>query len=178
MESWRIVWRDGFLPVLSTTGLTALRDALRADDPRLVQGTTTTPPPLMCVQDWPVEAACALGVCGWIGDGLDTVGQVEEHFAKCCFEADARLGEPGACRWFLNAFDDWPRPEMIRNMLPEVEYELGKRGAFVPAPPDPLVQVPDRMGKPGGLAAGHEAEMVCPLSEGPHALRADKHEGR
>ncbi|HVK15764.1 MAG TPA: hypothetical protein VM533_02385, partial [Fimbriiglobus sp.] len=63
MESWRIVWRDGFVPVIATTGLTALRDALRGDDPRLVQGATTTPPPLMCVQDWPVEAADALGYC-------------------------------------------------------------------------------------------------------------------
>src|SRR5687768_2551950 len=84
MESWRIVWRDGFVPGLSTVGLTALRDALRGDDPRLVQGSTTTPPPLMCVQDWPVEAADALGFTGWQGDGLETVGQVEEHFAKCC----------------------------------------------------------------------------------------------
>src|ERR1041385_7183122 len=106
MESWRLVWRDGFVPVLSTAGLEALRDALRGDDPRLTQGSTTTPPPLMCVQDWPVEAACALGFCGWQGDELESVGQVEEHFAKCCFEADQRLGEAAACRWFLNWFDD------------------------------------------------------------------------
>jgi len=74
MESWRLVWRDGFVPVLSTAGLEALRDALRGDDPRLTQGSTTTPPPLMCVQDWPVEAACALGFCGWQGDELESVG--------------------------------------------------------------------------------------------------------
>ena len=29
MESWRLVWRDGFVPVLSTAGLESLRDALR-----------------------------------------------------------------------------------------------------------------------------------------------------
>src|SRR5918992_267026 len=81
MESWRTVWREGFAPVLSLKGLEALRDALAADDPRLTQGSTTTPPPLMCVQDWPVEAACALGFCGWQGDELETVGQVEEFFA-------------------------------------------------------------------------------------------------
>src|SRR6187397_2364540 len=57
MESWRLVWRDGFVPVISTSGLEALREALKSDDPRLTQGSTTTPPPLMCVQDWPVEAA-------------------------------------------------------------------------------------------------------------------------
>lgn len=127
MESWRIVWRNGFVPVLSTLGLFALRDALRTDDPRLVQGATTAPPPLLCVQDWPVEAACALGVCGWLGDLLDTVGQVEEHFAKCCFEADQRLGEPAACRWFLNWFDDTPRDDMRRDLLAEVELALADR---------------------------------------------------
>ncbi len=127
MESWRIVWRDGFVPVLSTVGLMSLRDALRSDDPRLVQGATTTPPPLMCVQDWPVEACCALGFCGWQGDALHTVGEVEEHFAKCCFEADQRLGEPAACRWFLNWFDDTPRSEMRRELLAEVELALADR---------------------------------------------------
>ena len=135
MESWRIVWRDGFVPVLSTVGLMSLRDALRSDDPRLVQGATTTPPPLMCVQDWPVEACCALGFCGWQGDALHTVGEVEEHFAKCCFEADQRLGEPAACRWFLNWFDDTPRSEMRRELLAEVELALADRILVDDLPP-------------------------------------------
>jgi hypothetical protein len=132
MESWRLVWRDGFVPVLSTTGLEALWMALQSDDPRLTQGSTTTPPPLMCVQEWPVEAACALGVCGWLGDGLETVGQVEEHFARCCFEADQRLGEPAACRWFLNWFDDTPRAEMRAELLAEVERALQERVPLAP----------------------------------------------
>ena len=127
MESWRLVWRDGFVPVISTSGLEALREALKSDDPRLTQGSTTTPPPLMCVQDWPVEAACALGYCGWQGDELETVGQVEEFFARMCFEADQRLGEPAACRWFLNWFDDTPRDEMRRELLAEVERALTER---------------------------------------------------
>jgi hypothetical protein len=127
MESWRLVWRDGFVPVISTAGLEALRDALRSDDPRLTQGSTTTPPPLMCVQDWPVEAACALGFCGWQGEELETVGQVEEFFARLCFEADQRLGEPAACRWFLNWFDDTPRAEMRRELLGEVERAIAER---------------------------------------------------
>src|SRR5579883_830765 len=108
MEGWRKVWREGFAPVLSTESLEALADALERDDRRLTQGSTTTPPPLMCVQDWPCEGACALGYCGWHGEGLQSVGEVEEFFAKCCFEADRRLGEPAACRWFLNWFDDTP----------------------------------------------------------------------
>src|SRR5436309_3373899 len=88
MESWRKVWREGLLPQLSTAGLDALRRGLRADDPRLLQGATTSPPPLQCVSEWPVEGACVLGYCGWQGDGLETVAEVEEFFARMCAEAD------------------------------------------------------------------------------------------
>ncbi len=127
MDRWRNVWRNGFVPTLPTTGLLALREALQSDDPRLTQGSTTTPPPLMCVQDWDVEAACALGFCGWQGDGLGTVGEVEEFFSRVCFEADQRLGEPAACRWFLNWFDDTPRDAMREQLIAEVEWALAAR---------------------------------------------------
>src|SRR4051812_30523867 len=73
MESWRKVWREGFAPQLSTSGLEALRKALHEDDPRLIQGATTSPPPLQCVQDWPVDACCVLGFCSWQGEALETV---------------------------------------------------------------------------------------------------------
>lgn len=129
MESWQKVWRMGLAPLLSVEGLEALQGALQSDDPRLMQGATTTPPPLQCVQDWPVEAACALGFCGWQGDGLETVAEVEEYFARMCFEVDQRLGEPAACRWFLNWFDDTPRNEMRKLLLAEVQSELQRRGA-------------------------------------------------
>jgi hypothetical protein len=127
MESWRKVWREGLEPLLSTAGLEALRRALVNDDPRLLQGATTTPPPLQCVQDWPVEGACALGFCGWQGEGLETVAEVEEFFARMCFEIDQRLGEPAACRWFLNWFDEAPRDEMRRLLLAEVNRALARR---------------------------------------------------
>jgi hypothetical protein len=70
---------------------------------------------------------CALGFCGWQGDDLESVGQVEEFFARACFEADHRLGEPAACRWFLNWFDDTPRDQMRRELLAEVELALAQR---------------------------------------------------
>jgi hypothetical protein len=127
MESWRNVWRRGVAPLLSVESLEALRKALINDDARLIQGATTTPPPLQCVQDWPVEAACAIGYCGWQGDGLETVAEVEEFFARMCFEIDQRLGEPAACRWFLNWFDDTPRDEMRACLLTEVQRELARR---------------------------------------------------
>jgi hypothetical protein len=127
MESWCKVWRDGVSPLLSNTAIEALRRGLISDDSRLIQGATTTPPPLQCVQDWPVEAACALGYCGWQGDGLETVAEVEEFFACMCFEIDQRLGEPAGCRWFLNWFDETPRDEMRRLLLAEVNRSLALR---------------------------------------------------
>ena len=127
MEAWRKVWREGVAPQLSTAGLEALRLALAGDDDRLLQGATTTPPPLQCVQDWAVEAACVVGFCAWQGDGLETVAEVEEFFARVCFEADQVLGEPAACRWFLNWFDETPRDEVLRELLAEVNRELARR---------------------------------------------------
>jgi hypothetical protein len=127
MESWQKVWREGVAPLLSTTSLEVLQDALLNDDGRLLQGATTSPPPLQCVQDWPCEGACAIGYCGWQGDGLETVAEVEEFFAQMCFEVDQRLGEPAACRWFLNWFDETPRDQMREQLLPEVRRILAER---------------------------------------------------
>jgi hypothetical protein len=127
MEQWRRTWRDGIVGQLSTAGLEALARALRADDPRLIQGCTTSPPPLQCVLDWAVEEACLVGFCGWQGDGLETVAEVEEFFARVCFACDQALEEPAACRWTLNWFDETPRDEMRRLLLPEVERALASR---------------------------------------------------
>lgn len=129
MESWRLTWREGVAPCLSTPALVALRAGLAADDPRLIQGATTTPPPLMAAQDWPVEAAEPLAFAGWQGEGLATVGEVEKHFAETCLGADARLGEPAASRWFLNWWDDTPRAEAVRELLAEVDLALAGRAA-------------------------------------------------
>lgn len=131
MESWRVVWRGGFAKVLPTAGLEALAKALRDDDTRLIQGSTTAPPSFMCVRDWPVEAACLLGFCGWQGAGLETVGEVEEFFSRACFDADQLLGEPTACRWLLNWYDDTPRDRMRADLLGEVEATLAERAAAV-----------------------------------------------
>lgn len=129
MESWRTVWREGVAPVLSAPGLLALRDALAGNDTRLTQGSTTTPAPLSFVLEWPCEGACAFGYAGWQGEGMETVGDVEAYFAKCCFEVDKKLGEPAGVRWFLNWYDDTPRDDMRKELLPEVEREIEARGA-------------------------------------------------
>ncbi len=61
------------------------------------------------------------------GFGRARVEECEEFFAKSCFDADERLGEKAACRWFLNWFDDTPRDQMRRDLLTEVEAELTLR---------------------------------------------------
>ena len=127
MENWQIVWREGIAPQLSTTGLEALEQALAEDDSRLMQGATTAPPPLQCMQRCGIEGACAVGFCAWQGDGLETVGELEAFFAQVCFETDQRLGEPTACRRFLNWFDDTPRTVMRHRFLEEVRRTLRRR---------------------------------------------------
>lgn len=127
MENWQMVWRQGFVPFLSTAGLLALKRALETDDPALLQGSTTDPPPLQIHNDWPVEGACALALCGWRGDGLATIGAVETYFAEMCWRADQVLGEPGACRYFLIWFDHTPRVVMREQLLAEVNRALAYR---------------------------------------------------
>lgn len=128
MDSWQMVWRRGFAPFLSTAGLLTLKRALEPDDPALLQGSTPGPPPLQIHDDWPVEGACALALCGWRGDGLANVGEVETYFAAACLYADRVLGEPAACRYFLHWFDNTPRAEMRERLLAEVNRALAHRG--------------------------------------------------
>jgi hypothetical protein len=127
MTAWQKCFREGFAPQLSTRALEALRAALASDDERLITGATTSPPPLQACAKWPVEAACPIGLSGWQGEGLTTVGQVEEYFARMCYETDRRLGEPAACRYFLNWVDDTPRDEMRQALVHEVLRALAGR---------------------------------------------------
>ena len=124
LEKWQDVWRRGFGPTLPLAGLENLRDALMANDERLIQSATTLPQALHCVRDWQCEGACAVSFAGWLAGELDTVGEVEEFFARACFECDQLLGEPAACRFFLNWFDDTPRPIVLKELLVEVEQTL------------------------------------------------------
>jgi hypothetical protein len=126
MEAWRVAWR-AFAAGLTLEQLDAIEHGLVSDDPALVQGATTTPPPLQCVLDWQCEGACLIGYAGWKGSGIGTVGEVEDFFADRCHAADQAMGEPAGCRHLLNAFDDWPRDEMIANLLPEVRRAIAER---------------------------------------------------
>lgn len=129
MESWRKVWREAVVSLLSRRALESLKKGLEEDDPALIQRATTDPPPLAVCADWDVGGACLLGYCGWRGEGLETVGEVEEFFARICYEIDKRLGEASGCRHLLNWFDETLRPEMRRELLAEVNLALEGREA-------------------------------------------------
>ena len=111
LSSWQHVFRKAIHNLLTLDQMEALRIAVQNDDPRLLQGATTTPPPLQCVQDWPVEAACGLSypfafalggfdkhADGSRNDNAATVAEVEEAFARICYEIDELMGEPAAVR--------------------------------------------------------------------------------
>jgi hypothetical protein len=53
-----------------------------------------------------------------------SVGQVDEAFAKACFECDQSLGEMAACRYFLNWFDDMSRAEVFSELAKEISTYL------------------------------------------------------
>ncbi len=130
IATWQKVWRNGAAPLLSTTALEALESALLNDDHRLIQGATTTPPPLACVRDFPVKAACLLGFCAVVECGgfqVATVEDVETTFGKWCYDIDQSIGEPAGCRWLLNYFDDTPRDVMRQSMLLEIQRTLQVR---------------------------------------------------
>src|SRR5437868_8798081 len=114
MEKWRRVWREGLAPQISNDGLHALKSALVHDDPRLLQGVVSSPPPLDELRACAVHGGCAIGITGWLGDGLASVGQIEDFFANVCESADAAFHEPAACRFFFDWYDEAPRTEMRR----------------------------------------------------------------
>jgi hypothetical protein len=124
LPAWQHTWREGMVPILELCHLEALERGLITDDKTLIQGGTTMPPPLQACADWPVEAACGISYMGWKGDSLKTVEDVESFFANFCAAIDKQMGEPAACRYFLNWFDETPREDMIALLLSEVRLAI------------------------------------------------------
>jgi hypothetical protein len=152
-RNWRRVWREGFVPVLPLEGLRALQAALASNDPTLLQGLTTVPPPMRVMLDWPVEAACATTYCGWKALHLGSVLKADEYFANTCFAVDQLLDEPAGCRHFLNWYDDTPREEMRRELLPEVQRAIALKERDSVRDPN----LADHPGNPGAGAGSPSA---------------------
>lgn len=127
MEAWKSIWRKAIYELSDDVGLIALRTILASDSSQIIQGATTQPPPLQAVADWPVEASDALTFLFWKGEEGVTVGQAEEAFAIACFKIDQIMGEPAACRHFLNWYDETPRQEMIEKLLTEIDLAICRK---------------------------------------------------
>lgn len=129
-EAWRKVLTDGLLPLLSDAEFAALADGLERNDVDLIHGRTTDPPPLVEFVDRPCYGACLFSYGPWKARGLVTVGDVEQAFARLCFEVDLRLGEPCASRHLLNPWDgeslwhDQPQESVMKAMRPVVLAEV------------------------------------------------------
>lgn len=123
------IWTVGLSQALSLEGLESLARALRTNDERLIQGQTTLPEPLLSLQERRCEGACAIGLAGWWGDELDTVGEVELFFSRTCWESDKLTGEEGDARNFTYWFDHADRKVMLATLLPLVEAAIRERGA-------------------------------------------------
>jgi hypothetical protein len=133
MNSWQKVFRDGIAPQLSTRSLEELIKALSRNDPALLQGQTTDPPPCPENDPSPVAAACPIALAGWRGERLRSVAEVEEFFARVVFQAGNALGEPTAVRSFFQFTDTADRQTFLRELRAEVDRalagRLGKPGA-------------------------------------------------
>ena len=129
-EPWLRVFVDGFAPNMTDDELNAIRDGLVNNDHRILQGATTDPVPLPCVHDWPCNGSCPVGFAKLGTNPEATVGEVESFFADKCYSCDRILGEPAACRFFLNWWDDTPRDEARLSLLEAVDDALAKRQGF------------------------------------------------
>jgi hypothetical protein len=123
LAEWQRVFRVGVLPQLTRDNLVALRDALQSNDPRLMQGDTTYPPPFPHVLGWPCDRCCLLAFPG-LTDGLTTVGELNTFFARMCAAIDAAIGEPAGVRHLLQWYDDQPRAEVFAALVAEIDAAL------------------------------------------------------
>jgi hypothetical protein len=133
LNAWQKVFRDGIAPQLSTRALEELHGSLTRNDPALLQGQTTDPVPCPENDSLPVAGACPIALGGWRGEGLETVADVEDFFARIVCQADRVLGEPAAVRYFFHFTDAVDRETFRREILAEVNRALahrsGKSGA-------------------------------------------------
>lgn len=131
LPGWVEVWRHHVAPRLPALGLVALAAALREDDPRIVQEVNAMPDRgYRGEPDWRhhgVRAACPLCFAGWHGEGLATVGEVEDWFGGLAGAVND--GRPDALSWLLAWIDETERPAMLAGLLAEVEREIGRREA-------------------------------------------------
>jgi hypothetical protein len=93
-----------------------------------LQLQSVSPLPLHPHARWPVRAACPVACCGWKGDGLLIVADLEEFFARIIFRPGERRGDPMPARYFLWWWwDDSPWDEAREELLTELRRVLARR---------------------------------------------------
>ncbi len=131
MELWRHAWRNGIQPLLSRPALLALAEGLRHEDPRICQRITVVPAPGPWNSEWPIEACCPIGYCGW-KTGMHTPAGIEGFFEAIARNADEKLSGITETGWktitpFLDWFDSGERTLVMEELLAEVEQNLKER---------------------------------------------------
>lgn len=119
----RRVFAEGFAPLMSWEHLMSLHDALADGCDWLLQNATTQPPCTQETMDALCRSACAIAF-GGLGS---SVGYAESEYSRLCYECDCRLGEPAACRYFLDWYDGASREVMRGELLTLVNKELRHR---------------------------------------------------
>jgi len=124
LEPWRDVWRRGIAPGLSAHQLRLLADALRCDDPLLIQGSITRG-----------AGMCLIGFCGACDPAqeLYSAQDIEDYFTHFTHWANRRLSPVRVASSFVHWYDYAKRREMIAALLPEVERSLALLAEGVPS---------------------------------------------
>lgn len=123
-EAFR-AWRQGMVPQLVDTGLLALREALIANDPALLRGSTVTPWAVADLANAPCEGVCPLAFALWRGLGLVTSGSVSAAWSRIMDECH----NAGLLPWiFVGWWDDTPAQEARNILLGLVVEALAARG--------------------------------------------------
>jgi hypothetical protein len=76
------VWRTAWMELearLSLPVLEAMLDGIESADPRLVQGVTHLPPLSLAPADAAPACGCLVGYGLWIGEGLRSIGEIDER---------------------------------------------------------------------------------------------------
>lgn len=124
-------------PWMPTAGLVALAEALRADDPALIEDQTTLPlvwtgPKRQVKDDPPCEGTCLVAYPLWKGLGLTTAAEVEDAFNELMMQVNRELAAPQYARPSALLIDWWDDPcisrsRKRRSCLALVEREIERR---------------------------------------------------
>ncbi len=123
MQKWRLILREGFFPAIPVEGLAALLEAVKTDDPELIQGLTTKENSRN-----EMMAGDLITYCVWKGFGLTTVAEVEEKYTDLCNYIDANMGIHSV-RQLSQWYDHQPRDMMRLLLRQEIEHALEHRAA-------------------------------------------------